>query len=151
MKKALSLILVFVLCFGLCACGGTSSKKTYAAVKSELIGTWSGDIDARFYSDEYDAEDFYTWVAFIFEGDGSVRTHAQLCHKDVGTVDTKEYLGTYAIQDGNITLNYTSTGHDRGGVIKHDTPYSGSDTLQYTFENGKLSVYISGIELEKDQ
>lgn len=150
MRKVLSLILVLAVCFGLCACGSNRTSKSYADVKSELIGTWKGDIDASFYSGEYDAEKFYTWVAFIFESDGSVRTHAQLCHKDVGTVDTKEHLGTYTIQDGKIMLNYTSTRSIVNSLIKDEVPYSGSDSLQYTYQNGSLSVYISGTELKKD-
>lgn len=152
MKRTVALILLFAVCLSLCACSDTSSsKKSYADVKRELIGTWEGDIDASFYSGEYDAEDFYTWAAFIFKSDGSVRVHAQLCHNDIGTVDTKEYLGTYQINDSKITLNYTSTRRIVDSVVRDEASYSGSDTLQYTFENGKLSVYISGIELEKDQ
>ena len=161
MKKVVSFILAVVLCLGLCACTQTSSDSTgsnvsggkdpYADVKSELVGSWKGKIDAQFYSDDYDEENFYTAVIFIFKNDGSVRAHAQLCHKSVGTVDTKEYLGTFDVQNGKIVLNYTSTYRIVDSVVRDETSYSGSDTLQYTFQNGALSVSINEVELEKDQ
>ena len=44
MKKALSLILVFALCFGLCACGGTTNQKyvgTYTNTSAYLSASIS--------------------------------------------------------------------------------------------------------------
>ena len=154
MKKVISLVLVLVMVLCLCGCGETNGATTsndYEEVKNQLVGSsWNGDIDADFHSSEYNEADFYTWVAIIFNSDGSVRVHTQLCHKRVGTVDTREYLGTYEIDDSKITLNYTSTYRVVDCIVRDETSYSGSDSLQYTFRNGKLSVYLNGVELEKD-
>ena len=159
MKKAIFLILVFAMCFGLCACGATSDSHTsvdiskqdsYADIKGKLIGVWYGETDASFFSDEYDSEEFYTHMWVEFKSDGSVEVNKNLDYKPVGTVSSEILKGIYTIQAGEIILKYSQS-----GTIRADHSYVledcvGSDSLQYTFQNGNLSLYISGNELTKE-
>ena len=150
MKKAISIMLVLVICLSMCACGSIEQENAYADVKGKLVGVWEGRTDASFVSQEADSEMFYTTVWFTFENDGSASVQARLNRKQGGTVDTKLYYGTYTIINGTITLNYTSVAQFVNGTVKNKTSYSGSDTLQYKLQNGMLSVNFDGTELEKE-
>lgn len=135
MKKAVSFILALVFCFGLCACTetGNSPQNTYADIQRELVGTWEGKTNANFNSNKEDSENFYTYLSFSFKEDGTFTAHSQLIHKSVGTVDTKNYSGTYKIKDGTIELDPNIAG-----------------VLKYTYQSGTLSVYTDEYKLNKN-
>ena len=136
MKKVISGLLVLIMVLGLCACtpNETIENKTpnYDDVKSELVGTWTVKTGATLDPNEFDPETFSLFISYQFTNDGIFQAHSQLIHKTVGTVDSKTYKGTYTIQDGKILLNANT-----------------NDTLQYTYQNGVLSVYTKDYTLTK--
>lgn len=136
MKKVISGLLAMVMLFCLCACApnetGGNSTTNYDNVKRELVGTWTVETNATLNPNEFDPETFYLFISYRFESDGTLTAHSQLIHKTVGTVDSKTYTGTYTIQDGVI-------------LLKANT----NDTLQYTYQNGRLSVYTNDYTLTK--
>ena len=136
MKKTISLLLALALCLGLCACNATNTERTdsYEDVKRELIGTWKTTIKGGGDSGAFDPEIFSTSIVFRFKSNGSFTAHSRLIHKTVGTVDSKNFSGTYTIQDGAIALSSTD-----------------GDELHYTYQNGTLSVYTDEYTLSKSE
>lgn len=136
MKRVISSLLAIAMFLCLCACASneTAGNNTtnYDNVKRDLIGTWTVKTNATLDPNEFDPETFYLFISYQFKSDGTLTAHSQLTHKSVGTVDSKTYTGTYTIQDGLILLSANT-----------------NDTLQYTYQNGQLSVYTNDYTLTK--
>lgn len=134
MKKVISCLLVLVAILSLCACtpneSGGNSTANYDNVKRELVGTWTVETNKTLDPNEFDPETFSIFISYQFTSEGTYTAHSQLIHKSIGTVDSKTHRGTYNIQDGEIVL-------------------SDDDNLQYTYQNGKLSVYTDAYTLTK--
>ena len=120
MKKAISLLLVLVMCLALCACG--SKEK----VKKELIQKpWS------YEEYEYDSS-FKTLevTSYNFSNSGTVGYyHSVDCYFSFGglsNIAKEKKNGTYTIEKNEIIISYDD----------------GNDTiLKYEYNNGELKIY----------
>lgn len=93
MKKAISLILIFVLCLGLCACGG--GKKSS---KNPILGTWeskTNQMEASFAFEQEGKELTGTWTYY----DYSDNTWGEF---DFRVKEQTDYTITLLIEDGTL-------------------------------------------------
>lgn len=97
MKKVLSLLLVLVMCFTLCACEPSSED-----IMEKLQGTWteSTSIAGVPVTNVY---------AFLDD------TFAYKC--GIGYEEVTSETGTYTIQGNNIVLNFRNTSYDGKTII----------------------------------
>lgn len=97
MKKAISLILVLVLCLSLCACGTLNEEKLTEILCS---GGWTS-ADHTLYVDTIDREVRYTSIRFF-----SMGTCEIVCedYKNGHLVDTSVMVKNWKIEDGKIAV-----------------------------------------------
>lgn len=119
MKKMISLLLAFVLCLSLCACG-----KTVEDIKKDVSGVWS-------YSWYASAVNMDCCSVYIFSNDGKV-THFTVR----GDNHSEARYGTYKVQDKNIAIDLD------GNEIELDVAYKGNTlTLINTGDGSARDVY----------
>ena len=115
MKKAISILLVLVLCFGLCACGVSKDK-----VKDDIIGNrWRGSIKPDTQGHEY-------IISFSYAGTASVHWFTWT---DVGFNYSEDWEGPYTIENNRIIIsdggkdfiiNYSYNGGEIKLILKED-------------------------------
>lgn len=125
MKKFISLTLALLICFSFCACG---KNKNYE-VAEKLDGTWTATWDsalgnmANIYEFEYSGQDagsceFYN----VMNGDPFVHYA----------------YGVFMVSDGKITMDFMAEIDRNGNINRFDK--ARQLTLEYTYEDGKLTV-----------
>ena len=124
MKKALSLILVLVMCLSLCACGG--EKK----VKKELIQRpWSYEEMVKTTYEDGSSISTREVTEYNFSNSGTVGYyHSVDCYYIGGqsNISKEKKNGTYTIEKDEIIISYDD----------------GKDTiLKYEYNNGELKIY----------
>ena len=101
MKKALSLILAFAMCFSLFACSSRSKKNEQDELVSILCdGTWVS-YDHTFVLDNINREVFYTTLRFY--DDGSCERTAE-DYRDGKLTETSTFVEKWKIEDGRIAV-----------------------------------------------
>lgn len=127
MKKAMSLLLVLVLCLSLCACGGSSEKKV---LEEQLEGvSWLGQ--------EW-LDDSVMLITYYIFNEGTVSGAVDAYNGGTKNLPVTRVYGTYQIEDGAILITWTTYESQMLSI----TPV---DRLSYTCEDGTLHLFCEGI------
>ena len=125
MKKFISLLLVFLLCFSFCGC----QKNTTYEIAEKLDGIWAAAWDSalgemgNIYEFKYSAKDTGS-CEFQNIWDGDIIVH---------------YIsGVYCVTDDEIIIDFYGEIDDNGNTVTLESKRQ--LTLNYTYENGNLVV-----------
>lgn len=129
MKKAIAILLVLMICFGMCAC-----KKTADDVRNDLVkGTWGTNQESALGT----KDSFYN-----FSDDGTYKYEewsTWRIGKPNGTTElTYSETGTYTIKEDTITCYYKSVNG------------SGKSEIYYSYEWGKLVLSQERYDFETE-
>lgn len=120
MKKAVSLLLVFVLCLSLCACGGKGKKSKY-------IGKYINNS----YLQTYDSQKIEVTEEMIINKDGT----GTIVMKSLSEVYIS--LGQTRIQNGDILLSYEIEWEESDGYLV----VTGSGMQYYKLNHASVTAY----------
>lgn len=124
MKKVLSLLLVLVMCFTLCACAPSSKD-----IMKKLQGTWTEITSIA-------GIPVITVYAFVDDTFALKRT--------IGYEVVSEETGTYTIQGNSIVLNFRNSSYDGQTTIPFKM--NGNELIFNVDDEGKSNYEHKGIE-----
>ena len=109
MKKALSLILAFVLCLSLCACGKHTQKSD---LEEAVVGKWTGTYIYLGATSHYNgavlnAGDKVEFSLLVFKG-GAV----EIIHQNTQNLYRLTSTGTWEITDGTFVITCDTSNGD---------------------------------------